>query len=89
LKNKNAGWRVAEHELLLAAWTVGKEHGFAAAQESAQHERETICSLMREKIERLESFARTASDRSRKMKHLDQAEILQEMIVTIMRRYEK
>jgi hypothetical protein len=65
-------------DLLIAAWIVGKEN-----------EREAICSLMREKIGRLESFARTTSDRSRKMKSEDQADILKEMIVIIMRRYEK
>jgi hypothetical protein len=58
-------------------------------QIAMEKERDEICSLLRKKIERLETFARFSDDRSRKMKYLDQAEILQEMIVTIMRRYEK
>jgi hypothetical protein len=58
-------------------------------QIAAERERDEICSLLREKIERLEAFARFSNDRSQKMKFEDQMEILQEMIVTIMRRYEK
>jgi hypothetical protein len=58
-------------------------------QIAAEKERDEICSLLRKKIERLEAFARFSDDRSRKMKFEDQADILKEMIVIIMRRYEK